>query len=64
VLSHASGAAWLPHARRLADEILAAIAPVTRDPHGEPRPAPPDENSGGPPPRADPAGQVTQEYES
>jgi small-conductance mechanosensitive channel len=49
---------------RLADEILAAIAPVTRDPEGEPRPAPPDENSSGPRPRADPPGSVTQEYES
>jgi small-conductance mechanosensitive channel len=50
--------------RRLADEILAAIAPVTRDPVSEPRPAPPDENTSGPRPRADPAGHVTQEYES
>jgi small-conductance mechanosensitive channel len=50
--------------RRLADEILAAIAPVTRDPDGESRPAPPDENSSGPRPRAEPAGHVTQEYES
>jgi small conductance mechanosensitive channel len=49
---------------RLADEILAAIAPLTRDAQGEPRPAPPDENSSGPRPRADPAGHVTQEYES
>ena len=50
--------------RRLADEILAAIAPVTRDPGSEPHPAPPDENSAGPRPRADPPGHVTQEYES
>jgi small conductance mechanosensitive channel len=49
---------------RLADEILAAIAPVTRDPEGEPRPAPPDENRSGPRPRADPPGSVTQEFES
>jgi len=49
---------------RLADEIIAAIAPVTRDPEGDPRPAPPDENSGGPRPKADRAGHVTQEYES
>src|SRR5215218_7304714 len=49
---------------RLADEILAAIAPVTRDPQAEPRPAPAEENSGGPRSRADPAGHVTQEYES
>jgi len=57
--------------QRLADEILAAIAPVTRDPARatrnpapDERPAPADENSGGPRPRADPAGHVTQEYES
>jgi small conductance mechanosensitive channel len=49
---------------RLADEILAAIAPVTRDGSGEPQPAPPDETSSGPRPRADPPGRVTQEYES
>jgi small conductance mechanosensitive channel len=49
---------------RLADEILAAIAPVTRDPEGEPRPAPPEETGTGPRPRADPPGNVTQEYES
>jgi small conductance mechanosensitive channel len=49
---------------RLADEILAAIAPVTRDPGGEPQPAPPEENTAGPRPRADPPGHETQEYES
>jgi small conductance mechanosensitive channel len=49
---------------RLADEILAAIAPVTRDPQGEPRAGPPEAQSSGPRPTADPAGQVTQEYES
>jgi small conductance mechanosensitive channel len=48
---------------RLADEILAAIAPVTRDGDTE-REAPQDENSAGPRPRADPPGHVTQEYES
>src|SRR5215211_5247592 len=49
---------------RLADEILAAIAPVTRDVQNGRPPAPPDENSSGPRPRADPPGNVTQEYES
>jgi small conductance mechanosensitive channel len=49
---------------RLADEILAAIAPVTRDVQNGKPSAPPDENSSGPRPRADPPGNVTQEYES
>jgi small conductance mechanosensitive channel len=49
---------------RLADEILAAIAPVTRDGDAERDAAPQDENSAGPRPRADPPGHVTQEYES
>jgi small conductance mechanosensitive channel len=49
---------------RLADEILAAIAPLARDPGGDAHAAPDDENSSGPRPRADPSGQVTQEYES
>jgi small conductance mechanosensitive channel len=54
---------------RLADEILAAIAPVTRDGHlAEERPAPRDEDgdgpSTGPRPRTDPPGHVTQEFES
>jgi small conductance mechanosensitive channel len=55
--------------RRLADEILAAIAPVTREGHTEEREAAraADDNgqSGqGPRPRAEPPGHVTQEYES
>jgi small conductance mechanosensitive channel len=52
---------------RLADEILAAIAPVTREgQHAEERPAPRDDDGPitGPRPRADPTGQVTQDYES
>jgi small-conductance mechanosensitive channel len=52
---------------RLADEILAAIAPVTRDGGAwEAEPGPRDAPAGGngPRPRADPPGQVTQEYES
>ncbi len=49
---------------RLADEILAAIAPLARDPQGEPKPAPADENSAGPRPPADAGAHVTQEYES
>jgi small-conductance mechanosensitive channel len=57
---------------RLADEILAAIAPVTREGQTEERraarredgtgsPTPPE---AGPRPAADPPGHVTQEYES
>jgi small conductance mechanosensitive channel len=52
---------------RLADEILAAIAPVTRDGQlADERPAPRDDDgpSTGPRPRTDPPGQVTQEFES
>jgi hypothetical protein len=49
---------------RLADEILAAIAPVTREVEDDRPAAPPDENSSGPRPRADAADHVTQEYES
>jgi small conductance mechanosensitive channel len=49
---------------RLADEILAAIAPITRDVEDDRAPAPPGENSWGPRPRADPPAHVTQEYES
>jgi small conductance mechanosensitive channel len=49
---------------RLADEILAAIAPLARDPQGEPKPAPADENSAGPRPPADAGAHVTQEHES
>ncbi|HZB75476.1 MAG TPA: mechanosensitive ion channel family protein [Solirubrobacteraceae bacterium] len=54
---------------RLADEILAAIAPVTREGQTEERLAArrdADEGPSGPGPRpaADPPGHVTQEYES
>jgi small conductance mechanosensitive channel len=49
---------------RLADEILAAIAPITRDVEDDRAPAPPDENSSGPRPRPDPPAHVTQEFES
>jgi len=55
---------------RLADEILAAIAPVTREGQTEERlAARRDEQdlsqaTPGPRPAADPPGHVTQEYES
>jgi hypothetical protein len=49
---------------RLADEILAAIAPITRDVEDDRAPAPPDETSSGPRPRPDPPAHVTQEFES
>jgi len=53
---------------RLADEILAAIAPVTREGLTEEREAARTgddrESADGPRPRADPPGHVTQEYES
>jgi small conductance mechanosensitive channel len=54
---------------RLADEILAAIAPVTREGLTEEREAARRGEDGrrddsGPRPRADPPGHVTQEYES
>ena len=48
---------------RLADEILAAIAPVTRDGAWESEPGPRDSGNG-PRPRTDPPGHITQEYES
>jgi hypothetical protein len=55
--------------QRLADEILAAIAPFTRDGLTEEREAARagGENGNsdqGPRPRVDPPGHVTQEYES
>jgi hypothetical protein len=51
---------------RLADEILAAIAPVTRDGawDEDTRPRDLETAGGGRRPRPDPPGQVTQEYES
>jgi small conductance mechanosensitive channel len=51
---------------RLADEILTAIAPVTRDGQHDDEPAPRAERDAADPPRppADPPGHVTQEYES
>jgi small conductance mechanosensitive channel len=49
---------------RLADEILTAIAPITRDgQHDDRRPAPESEPDV-PRPQPDPPGHVTQEYES
>ena len=48
---------------RLADEMLAAIAPVTRDGAWDSEPPPPEGGSG-PRPHTDPPGHVTQEYES
>ena len=57
--------------RRLADEILAAIAPITREGLTEEREAARAaddedrrEDGHGPRPRTDPPGRVTQEYES
>ena len=49
---------------RLADEILAAIAPVTRDGSWHEEPVAAGDGGSGPRPRTDPPGNVTQQHDS